>query len=69
MPHNETVQKFLDALGPFYEYVNEDNKENEIIVNEKLVDNGLIQNNEVSGENLNNLTEIFEFFLDYFYRR
>ena len=49
MPHSETVQKFLDILGPFYEYVNEDSKENDLIVDEKSAENGLIQNNEVSG--------------------
>lgn len=26
MPQSETVQKFLDILGPFYEYVNDNNE-------------------------------------------
>ena len=26
MPHNETVQKFLSILGPFYEYVDENER-------------------------------------------
>jgi hypothetical protein len=40
MPHNEIVQKFLDILGPFYEYVDENN---ETMCN-NLSDNHLIIN-------------------------
>ena len=34
MPHSETVQKFLDTLGPFYEYVDDENNNNEKVTEE-----------------------------------
>jgi hypothetical protein len=43
MPHNETVQKFLDILGPFYEYVDENDEQ--------------INNNDLNTSDLNGLNE------------
>jgi hypothetical protein len=47
MPHNEFVQKFVKIIGPFYEYVDEDEHEDEDDAEETNDENLLTKSSEL----------------------
>ena len=47
MPHNEFVQKFVKIIGPFYEYVDEDEHEDEDDTEEANDENLLTKSSEL----------------------
>lgn len=62
MPHSEHVEKLLRAIGPFYEYVNEDSgndeEENDNEPdNDDDEDDREVARNNTSGENCNSETD------------